>query len=170
MNSVYTVLALLVTTLTLIVTPVQLAALDKTSACIELSEKAEGFIQEKRKDYALKVFSASKGPFVDQDLYVFACSMHNKLLAHPYMQNLVGEDVSDLRDLKGMPVFREFRKVADEKGAGWVDYWWKKPGETGAFHKSGYIKRIPEHNMYLVVGYYKPLQVSQGKEGRGKQP
>jgi cytochrome c len=159
-------IAFFVIMMAFITIPAYVTALDKSSACIELSEKAEAFIQDKGKDYALKVFSASKGPFVEQDLYVFACSMNNKLLAHPYMKSMVGQDVSDFRDLKGRAVFQEFRKVADEKGSGWVDYWWKKPGENGEFSKTGYIKRIPEHNMYLVVGYYKPLQVGKQDNSR----
>lgn len=145
----------------LVIIPAGASAFDKSSVCLELTEKAETFLQEKGRDYALKVFSASKGPFIDGELYVFACSMDNKLLAHPYRRELVGEDVKDFRDSKGKPIFQEFHKVAEERGAGWVSYWWSKPGEQGAFPKVTYIKRVPEYNMYVGVGYYKPLRMSQ---------
>lgn len=164
MNAICTRPLFLIMTLALMAIPAHAVAADKTSACVQLVEKAEVFIQEKGKDYALKVFSSSKGPFIDKELYVFACSMDNKLLAHPYRRELVGEDVNNFKDAKGKLLFKEFRKVADERGSGWVNYWWTKPGEAGEFSKASYIKRVPEHDMYVGVGFYKPVQFSQGRD------
>jgi len=127
---------------------------DKSSDCVEMAEKAEAFLQDKGKDYALKVFSVSKGPFIDRELYVFVCSMDGVMLAHPYRRDLVGQNVVALKDSKGKEIFQEFRKVAEERGSGWVDYWWSKPGEQGQFAKMTYIKRIPDQNLYVGVGYY----------------
>lgn len=152
---------ILLTTLTLITVPGLALAADKSLACVEMVEKAEAFIQEKGLDYALKVFSVSKGPFIDKELYVFACSMNNVMLAHPYKKDLVEQNVSDLRDSKGSPLFQEFKKVVQERGSGWVDYWWAKPGEKGEFPKRTYVKFIPGYNVYVGVGYYKPLELSQ---------
>jgi cytochrome c len=164
MNAICNRIVLVVITLALMTIPVRVVAFDdRSSASLELVEKAEGFIKEKGKDYALKVFCASKGPFIDKELYVFACSMDNRLLAHPYSPDLVGRDVSDFKDTKGKLVFQEFRKVADERGSGWVTYWWTKPVEPGGFSKTTYVRRIPEYNMYVGVGFYKPVQSSQDK-------
>jgi signal transduction histidine kinase len=69
-----------------------------------------------------KVFSASKGPFIDRELYVFVCSMNNKMLAHPYQKNLIGIDVEDHKDVKGNFLFKKFKRTAEEQGSGWVDY------------------------------------------------
>ncbi|MBI5249662.1 MAG: cache domain-containing protein [Desulfomonile tiedjei] len=157
----------IVTTLGLCLTLVAAAltgwvfAADQSTVCLELADKAEDFIHEKGKEYALKVFSASKGPFIDKEMYVFACSMDGKLLAHPYRRDIVGQDVNNLTDSKGKPIFREFQKVAQQKGTGWVSYWWTKPGEQREFSKTTYIKRIPDYNIYIGVGYYKPVQYSQ---------
>jgi hypothetical protein len=134
---------------------------DKSSECLELAEKAEAFVMEKGVAYAAKVFSASKGPFINGEMYVFVCSMDNKLLAHPYKREMVGQSVNDLKDVKGKPIFKEFQKVAEQSGAGWVNYWWKKPGEQQEFPKTTYIKRLPAHNIYVGVGYYKPLQMTR---------
>ena len=137
-------------------------ATDKSPACVEMAENAQALILEKGQDYACKVFCASKGPFINQELYVFACSIDNKLLAHPYKRNLIGQSVNDFEDVKGKHVFRAFSDVAQQRGSGWVDYWWPKPGEKGEFPKTTYIKFIPKHNLYLGVGYYRALQVDQG--------
>jgi cytochrome c len=149
---------ILVLFLVVIATPAHAVASDKSSGCVQMAEMAGSFLQDKGKGYALKVFSASKGPFIDRELYVFACSMDGILLAHPYRRDLVGKDVNDLRDSKGKAIFQEFRRVAVERGAGWIDYWWPKPGEQGQFPKMTYIKRIPDQDLYVGVGYYEEQQ------------
>lgn len=145
----------------LLAVPVHASESDKSSRCVEMVEKADAFIQEKGLDYALRVFSVSKGPFIDKELYVFACSMSNMMLAHPYKKDLVGSDVNDFKDAKGSALFQEFRKIAEERGSGWVHYWWSKPGEQGEFPKMTYVKRLPQYNMYVGVGYYPSDQVKQ---------
>jgi signal transduction histidine kinase len=83
-------------------------------------------------------------------------------LAHPYRPDLVGEDVNNLKDAKGKPIFEEFLRIAEERGSGWVDYWWRKPGEQGEFPKMTYIKRLPEYNMYVGVGCYQSDELKHG--------
>jgi cytochrome c len=130
-------------------------ASERDSVCVGIAERAAAFIQEKGEDYALKVFSASRGPFIEKDLYVFALSLDNKMLAHPYRRDLLGRDLTDIKDVKGKAFVKDFQKTAQQNGSGWVDYWWTKPGEQGEFPKVTYIRRIPERNMYVGVGYYK---------------
>ena len=36
----------------------------------------------------------------------------------------------------------EMMKIAREKGAGWVDYWLPKPGQTEPSHKWSYVKAV----------------------------
>ncbi len=131
------------------------ASADRSVDCVAMARNASDFVQEKGVDYALKVFSASKGPFIDRELYVFVCSMTNKMLAHPYQRNLVGQDVEEQKDVKGNYLFKDFKRTAEGQGTGWVDYWWSKPGENGEFRKSSYIVKVPRHELYLGVGYYK---------------
>jgi len=152
---------ILVISAALMTMPVSATAADKSLACVAMVEKAEAFVQEKGVEYALKVFSVSKGPFIDKELYVFACSMSNFMLAHPYRKDLIGQDVNDFKDVKGSALFQEFRKTVEDRGSGWVDYWWSKPGEKGGFPKRTYVKRMPGSNIYVGVGYYKPLEFSQ---------
>ncbi|MFH0825806.1 MAG: cache domain-containing protein [Pseudomonadota bacterium] len=129
--------------------------LDKTAKCLRIAEKAEFFVQEKGTDYALKVFSAIKGPFIDGELYVFCCSMNGVMLAHPYKKDWVGRNLASYTDTNGKAIFKEFSRVAEHKGSGWVDYLWKKPGEEGEFPKTTYIKRIASSDLFVGVGFYK---------------
>jgi cytochrome c len=128
---------------------------ERADDCAVLVAKAVNFVKEKGPEYSCKVFSASKGPFIDRELYIFVCSMDNVMLGHPYRLDLIGQSVSDYKDVKGVLLFKEFKKVAEEQGEGWVHYWWAKPAEKGEFAKASFIKRVPGQNLYVGAGYYK---------------
>ncbi len=130
------------------------AAADRGAECVALVDKAVAFVQEKGTDYAIKTFCCSKGPFIDKELYVFALSMDNIMLAHPWKSSLIGKNLDDYTDEKGTYVFREFKNVAANQGSGWVDYWWWLPGESEQVPKRSFIKRVPGTDMYLGAGYY----------------
>jgi len=129
------------------------ALADETKDCLTLVDKSIAFITEKGRDYALKTICC-KGPFTQGDVYVFAVSMDNVVLAHPYNRELIGKKVDDLKDVKGLSVFAEFKKVAANGGSGWVDYWWAKPGEKGEFPKKVFIKKVPGEDIYVGAGFY----------------
>jgi cytochrome c len=155
MKQVFTKLLVLLVMASAIGVPVHASDSEKAAECVEIAEKAASFVQEKGTDYALRVFSVSKGPFIDKDLYVFACSMDGVMLAHPYSRDLIGQNVADFKDTEGKAIFKEFHRIAEERGAGWVEYRWRKPAEAGDFPKSTYIRRVAATNLYVGVGYYK---------------
>ena len=43
-------------------------------------------------------------------------------------------------------------EVGNEKGCGWVDYLWNKPGEDKVSEKSSYIKQVEVDGETLIVG------------------
>jgi len=128
---------------------------ERAEDCQTLVTRAIDFVKDKGSDYAFRVFSASKGPFIDKELYVFACSLDNIMLAHPYQRDLIGQNVDEFKDAKGHLLFQEFRKVAEVGGQGWVHYWWPKPGENGTFPKASFIMKVPGEKLYVGAGYYK---------------
>lgn len=90
------------------------------------------------------------------DLYVLAGSTNQMtLLAHPISPDtLVGPDLSDLVDIKGQRFFVELSKSAAQKGSGWLNYWWPKPGESKPSLKSTYYELVPGDNVYFACGIY----------------
>ena len=52
-------------------------------------------------------------------------------------------------------IFDEFVKVAKEKGEGWVDYMWPKPGADASSVKDTYVLRVPDTDMLVAAGIYK---------------
>lgn len=127
---------------------------DRALLSVALVEKAVAFVQEKGADYACKVFSCSRGPFVDRELYVFALSLDNVMLAHPWKHGLVGKNLDDFQDPKGKLLFREFKTVVQSRGAGWVDYWWWIPGGAEQVPKRSYVRKVPGTQLYVGAGYY----------------
>jgi len=136
----------------LFITP---AKADRGADCQMLVENGVAFIREKGLDHAVKVFSARRSPFIDGEMYIFALSMNNVMLAHPYSPDLIGKNQNDTLDTKGKRLFALFKQVAENEGSGWVDYWWPKPGEQGDFAKRSFIKKVPGENAYIGAGYYK---------------
>ena len=74
---------------------------------------------------------------------------------HPYRQDLVGRNVSDYADPSGKFLFREFVRVARDKGAGYVDYMWQwKDDPNRIVPKISYIETFSPWGWILGTGIY----------------
>src|ERR1039457_3260044 len=62
--------------------------------------------------------------------YFWINDLTPKIIMHPVQTELDGQDVSGFKDPNGKYLFKEFVKVCNEKGSGFVDYMWPKPGEA----------------------------------------
>ena len=122
----------------------------------ELVSKAMRIMKKQGVKRALEIIGDKNGPLVKGDMYVFAGSTERMtLLAHPIdPQKLVGPDLGDIKDVKGKAFFGQFVETARHKGAGWVTYWWPKPGEEKASLKSTFIRAVPGQPLYLACGVY----------------
>jgi cytochrome c len=132
-------------------------SLASTPAEAEANVKAAiAMVKAKGVDETLKAIADPKGPFCKGDLYIWAGSLDKvQMVAHPYKPKLVGRDLSMFKDTNGKQFFNEFVKVAKEKGSGWVDYMWPKPGEKKPSPKTSYVERVPGENLYFGCGVYK---------------
>jgi signal transduction histidine kinase len=90
--------------------------------------------------------------FVYKDSYVFVMDTTFTLLVDPPFPKLEGTNVYHYKDIYGKYIFREFMKVAREKGSGWVDYMWPRPGETKQSQKSSFVKKAVINNKLYLVG------------------
>jgi len=125
-------------------------------AAESLVAKALRHVQKNGLESALRDFANRKGAFVNGDLYIFAGSTRQvTLLAHPIdPQKLVGPDLSQIKDIKGKRFFIEFVDMANEDGAGWVSYWWPKPGDSEPSLKNTFLRKVPSQEVYLACGIY----------------
>jgi signal transduction histidine kinase len=129
---------------------------------VENVKKTVAIFQEKGRDYALKAIN-SKMALTDKELYVFALTMDNLMLAHPHVDEWLGKDMSETKDSNGKAYFQEFKKIAQNPGEGWVDYMWNRPGENAPRFKRSYIMKVPGQEIYVGSGYYPALAADRLK-------
>jgi ABC-type transporter Mla subunit MlaD len=129
----------------------------KREQAIQLVKKAVAMAKKQGLQGVVRAAADKKGPLTKGDeLYVFVGDMNRlTLLAHPITPDkLVGPDLGGLADIKGKLFFDEFFKVAQDKGSGWVSYWWPKPGEDDPSLKSTYLEKVPGQQAYMACGIY----------------
>ena len=73
--------------------------------------------------------------------YIWINDMKGVMLEHP-KKSLINKSVYDLQDKNGKYLFREMIKVCSEKGEGFVDYLWPKPGKEGPQPKRSFVKEF----------------------------
>ncbi|GAB6036868.1 methyl-accepting chemotaxis protein [Fundidesulfovibrio butyratiphilus] len=87
----------------------------------------------------------------DHSGYYYVYEGHTNV-AHATLKNLVGKDLSDLRDKTGVYTIRELAKVA-KSGGGFIRFTFDKPGK-GDQPKLGYAEMIPGTDFWIGTGVY----------------
>jgi cytochrome c len=117
---------------------------------------AAQLVQEEGVDRAIQIINQRSGPFVWKDSYVFLMDMNGRVLAHPFVPELIErKDLLEVENSDGQFLFVEFIKVAHEKENGWVDYMWPMPGQIEPVAKTTYIQRIPGTMFLVAAGIHK---------------
>jgi len=124
--------------------------------CVAKSKEAAQMVLDKGVEAATAELNKKDGKFVWKDTYVFMMGFDGKMLAHPMSPALVGQDVLGKTDKseKGKPIFKEFVALAKDKGEGWVDYLWPKPGQEAPAKKVTFIYRVPGKDLLMGAGIY----------------
>ncbi len=124
--------------------------------CVAKVKEAAQLIQEVGPQKALARLSAKDGGFVWKDSYVFALNADTAAVAaHPIKPKLVGKMLTGMKDINGKLFFAEFLNTAKEKGEGWVEYMWPKPGEKTPSPKVTYVYKVPGESLVVLAGVYK---------------
>jgi len=76
------------------------------------------------------------------------------MVMHPTKPELDGKELSNERDPNGLYLFREFVKVAREKGGGTVTYLWPKPGSATPVPKTSYVMLFEPWGWVIGSGLY----------------
>ena len=87
--------------------------------------------------------------------YVTIVRGDSVMVAHPISPKLNGKDMSGFRDAKGNALYHDIAQAGSSAaGAGYLRYWWPKPGETAPSEKLGYVKRFGPWNWDFISGAY----------------
>ncbi len=88
----------------------------------------------------------------DQSGYLFAYHDDGTVITVPPKPELTGKNLSGAQDKKGNFFIKDLI-VAAEKGGGFVEYWFDKPGK-GLQPKLAYVEFIPGSRYWLGTGVY----------------
>lgn len=113
------------------------------------------------------------GPYMFLDTYVFVDDPQGVELVNPGLPSLQGKNLSELKDVNGKYIVRDYIAAAMEKGSAWVDYFGYRPGENTPARKLTYVKKVVHDGDTYVVGsgFYpreakKPGEVSATSWGK----
>jgi len=119
----------------------------------KMLDEASALLRKQGLPAALANFNDTRGPFVHDDLYVFAVNLETgKFAAHGMNPKWTGTDASALRDVEGHALVKDMIKLAKSKGEGTVDYVWRNPVTNAVERKRSFVRR--EGKIMLGVGYY----------------
>ena len=90
----------------------------------------------------------------ENDIYFWINDTQPKMIMHPIKPELEGKDLSGAKDPDGKALFVEMVNVANDKGAGFVEYQWPKPGNEKPQPKLSFVKKHPTWNWIIGSGMY----------------
>lgn len=125
----------------------------KVDRAQQLLKKAVDFYRSKGEG-ALDNFNRG-GKFADKELYVYVLNTEGVMLASGGSSaELIGRNVSDMKDAAGKPFFQEMLKGAQHHGAGNVEYRWLNRVANRVERKLAFYQR--EGDKIIAVGFYIP--------------
>jgi hypothetical protein len=114
--------------------------------------KAIAFYKASGKEIALAEFTNPKGPFVQDEMYIFVLDPKGIMIAHGVNEKYAGKDFIDIKDFTGKSFVREIINAANVNGSGWIDYHWYNPVTKETKPKSVYFERVDD--MIFCSGIY----------------
>ncbi len=96
---------------------------------------------------AFPQFKGKGSPFLFEGTYIWIHNLKDtKMLMHPIKYKMEGKDLIGLKDEKGKRFFVAMNNVANEKGQGWVEYYWPVPSTKKIVRKVSFIKKCTMAN------------------------
>lgn len=101
---------------------------------------------------AFPKFKGKDSEFIFAGTYIWIHDMTGTMRMHPIKYKMEGKNLIGLKDVNGKRFFTLMNMTASQKGAGWVDYQWPKPGEKKTSLKVSYVKLCEVDGDKLVLG------------------
>ncbi len=107
---------------------------------------------EKEGKAAFPKFKGKDSEFIFAGTYIWIHDMEGVMRMHPIKPKMEGQRLIGLKDTNGKLFFADMNKLAKEKGSGWVDYMWPKPGEQSPARKVSFVKLCKVDGEEMIVG------------------
>ena len=90
----------------------------------------------------------------DAQEYFWINDMHPRVVMHPIKPALDGQDVGEMKDPNGLPLFRAFVDQVRREGQGFVAYQWPRAGADEPVDKLSYVKGFAPWGWVIGSGIY----------------
>ncbi|UAW97228.1 methyl-accepting chemotaxis protein [Halopseudomonas nanhaiensis] len=107
--------------------------------------------QQQAQDAAARVI---EGLRYGENDYFWVHTLDLMMIMHPFSTKLVGNSIAEVADPNGKRLFREMNNVVSASKAGFVDYYWPKPGVTEPVAKISYVALFEPWGWVLGSGIY----------------
>lgn len=97
--------------------------------------------------------SISSIRYGDND-YFWINDLEPIMVMHPFKPDLVGKNLSNIKDPTGKYLFQDMVKLAQQSGGGVMEYYWPKPGAEAPVGKVSYIKLFQPWGWIIGTGVY----------------
>ena len=101
---------------------------------------------------AFPEFQGKETDFIFAGTYIWIHDQNGVMRMHPIKNKLNGKNLINLADSTGKLFFAVMNEVCEDKGSGWVDYMWPKPGEKKPSPKISYVKQVKFGDEIFVAG------------------
>lgn len=91
----------------------------------------------------------------DRKDYFWLSDLDTRMVMHPYLPELNGQDLSTYSDPGGKRLFVEYTRIVREQGDGYVEYLWQwKDDEQRVVPKLSYVMGFPPWGWIIGTGIY----------------
>lgn len=125
---------------------------------VALVKKAVASIKTGPIEKSIAEISDPQGKFVAGDLYVFVYDMEGKCLANGFKQEMIGRDLSGMKDRGGKFFVKETIAIGKTKGKGWQTYYFTNPLSGRTERKFTYVETVD--GVIVGCGSYYPILLS----------
>jgi len=133
----------------------------KTRHLVESAYSVLGYYHEKSSAGELSEAEAQQSAMrvveqmrYEEKDYFWINDMQPRMIMHPYVKKLEGQDVTDFKDPNGKQLFVEMVKVVRADGAGFVEYVWQKGDSKQLAPKMSYVKGFAPWGWIIGSGIY----------------
>ncbi|TDP54049.1 methyl-accepting chemotaxis sensory transducer with Cache sensor [Bacteriovorax stolpii] len=103
------------------------------------------------KEEALKAIKALR---YNEKEYFWINDMKPTMIMHPINEKLINQDLSAKKDANGKLLFVDMTEIVKKDKAGYLKYYWERPGETVPVPKISYVKGFEPWGWVVGTGVY----------------
>lgn len=118
-----------------------------------LVSEAVSYYKMHGKEKSLAEFSNPKGLYRKDEIYIFVVTLDGIVLAHGADDKIIGRDLMEISDDKGIRYFQKVVEIAHSKGSGVAEYWWINPSTKHIEPKNLYFEKVDD--VIICSGVYK---------------